>query len=381
MLRTPEIGIYHWPVGCPKPPAGEAPSQRYVENWLREKNPSTLERVSYGTYAGALATVLGLVTATVGFFKDNKVAKWIGGVLAGIGALATLVGNFCGIEWDSIGRLYNNLLISPNGKVETTPDEKGIKCENVSIETNRGELNGYYIPAPVSTKKTIIFLNGRGYNASLCLDEFSKLQQEVPVNVLMVDYCGMGKSKLNKGEKVTQEGLVLDAEAMYQYLVEKKGLTANDISLFGVSLGGAVAIELANRREVNTLVVQSSFTTVEEAVKEKSSASVPGILKALLGMLARSEFDSAEAIKTVKAKRVIVSHGTDDEIIPFSLGKKLFDNVTLPEQSKAFLPLAGAFHKNFAEHYDLACYRTFRKFLGILSVCEGGKKEPESAIA
>ena len=377
MLRTPEVGIFHWPVGCPQPPAGEAPSQRYVEKWLREKNPSTLGRVSYGTYAGAAATVIGIASCVIGFFKENKVAKWIGGFLAGIGAFVTLVGNFCGIEWDSLGRLYNNLLISPNNKVEATPAKKGIKSEEVSIKTSRGELKGHFIPAPVPTKKTIMFLNGHGYNASLCFEEFNRLQNEVPVNVLMVDYCGVGSSTLNKGEKFTQEGLVLDAEAMYDYLVQKKNLTANDISIFGASLGGAVAIELANRKEVNTLLVQSSFTTVEDIVKDRSPALINNILGKLIGKLARSEFDSYEAIKTVKAKRVIVSHGKKDEDIPFSHGERLFSAVTVPE--KIFLPLEGAGHADFTKFYDSTCFRTFRKYFGLLEPCEAGKQELQVA--
>lgn len=374
MLRTQEIGYFHLPVGYPKTEGNTPVTKQGVQEWIRESNPSFFQKTSYGTYLGIIGILAGAVASIAGLFKDSKLLKWIGGILAGVGVLTSAIGKLFGIEVDVLNKVRSKVLFSPNGKVETTPDEEGINHEKVEIQTNDGEtLRGFLFPAPVPTKKTVIFLNGRGHNASMCLKEkeFEKLQNEVPVNILIVDYRGFGESK--SAGSPTPQGVVNDAVSMYDYLISEKHLTPDDISVFGVSLGGAVAIELANKREVDTLIVQSSFTTVEDVADDKLSEVIPAVLRGLVKGITQSEFNSRESIKNVKAKKVIISHSTDDEVIPVKHGEELFSLVSVPE--KYFLPIEGVHHKDFAKGYDNECYEIFRRCLGVSAVCEDTKKQ------
>lgn len=365
MLRTQEIGYFHLPVGCPLRRDGTSVTVEDVQKWIKESNPSFFKRTSYGTYAGVISILIGALTSITGQFKDSRFLKWVGGILAGVGALAAAIGKLFGAEIDVLSRVHNRILFGPDKEVKTTPEEEGIKHEDVEIKTPDGPiLKGFFLPAPIATKKTVIFLNGRGYNASRCLKEFVELQKKVPVNVLMVDYRGFGKST---GE-ATPQGVVGDAASMYDYLVSKKGLTPDDISLFGVSLGGAVAIELANRREVNTLLVQSSFTTVEEVAEDQLPRVIPKVLKGVIRGIAQSEFNSRESIKNVRAKTVIISHGTSDRVIPIKHGEELFSLVSVPD--KHFIPLEGAGHSDFVHSYDDDCYELFSKSFGVGDLCQ-----------
>lgn len=372
MLRTQEIGYFHLPVGYPKPASDVPVTKQDVQKWIRENSPSFFQKTSYGTYLGIIGILAGAVASIAGLFKENKFLKWIGGILAGVGAVTSAIGKLFGVEVDVLNKVHSKVLFSPNGKVETTPDEEGIDHEKVEIKTNDGEtLKGFFLPAPVPTKKTVIFLNGQGYNASMLLKEkkFEKLQSEVPVNVLIVDYRGFGEST----GSATPQGVVNDAVSMYDYLVSEKHLTPNDISIFGVSLGGAVAIELANKREVDTLIVQSSFTTVEDVADDKLPKVIPAFLRGLLKGITQSEFNSRESIKNVKAKKVIISHGTDDDVIPVKHGEELFGLLNVPE--KYFMPIEGARHKDFAEGYDEGCYELFRKCLGVSKIQIDGRRQ------
>ena len=165
----------------------------------------------------------------------------------------------------------------------------------------------------------------------------------------MVDYRGFGESSLNCG-KITPDGIVSDAEAMYDYLVTEKGCSPDDISLFGHSLGGAVAIQLANKKPVNTLVIQSSFTKLNDVFGDFMSAVVPETWMEKTGKLIsyltqKNEFDSIEAIKTVQAKNVVISHGTKDKVISSEHAKKLHE----AKPGSKLVLMEGAGHSDYRE--------------------------------
>lgn len=284
----------------------------------------------------------------------------IGGV---VNAARKLVDGFCrlvGLE-SPIDKLHRRLMIAPNRHTECTPCELRIPHERVEIRNGDVTLRGHFLRSPVETKKTIIFLNGRGHNASHCFRTLAELQRRVPVNVLMVDYRGCG----NSTGTATFPGLVSDAEAMYDYLVRERGLSANDISVFGVSLGGGVAVQLARRREINTLVVQSSFTSIEDVASNMMSRVLPDVLVNAAAPLVRTELNSEEAIKEAKAKNVLILHGTQDEIVPYRQGVMLYRRAREAGLKPVFIRLKGAGHCNFADFYDDDCIKLFRRLFGV----------------
>ena len=154
------------------------------------------------------------------------------------------------------------------------------------------------------------------------------------VNVLAVDYRGYGKSEGSPDEA----GVYRDADAAYDYLLQERHIHPQDIFVFGHSLGGAVAVDLASRRECGGLIVQSSFTSAKDMARR--TFRIP-----LFEYIPKSQFNSLEKIRGVRAAILIV-HGTRDETVPFSMGQRLF--AAAPEP-KFFFPVEGAGHNDVVE--------------------------------
>lgn len=375
MSSVTEVGFFHWPVGCPKPTGDTKPTKKYVENWLSEnkRSASSFERTSYGTYVGVTALVLGTIGSLFGLAKDNKVAKWAGSVLALVGAAAALIGKFCGLEFNILDDLHSKVLFKANTEVDDKEIEKvGIKDKEVMIDvpgTENEKLHGYYLPSPVASEKAVIYLHGRAHNNGNSARACMKIQEHVPVNVLMADYRGFGKS----AGKATPEGVVEDAKAMYDYLIQK-GFKSENITIYGHSLGGAIAIELASKMKdkVRNLVIQSSFSSAKEVAKEykkKYLSFVPEVIANLVDRISPDVFDSKETIKNIDPNtRLLIFHGSDDEYIAAEQSNTLLDNASATD--KHLVVLKGVKHNDFFEHFDTdpGYIAELKKFLKIDSI-------------
>ncbi len=299
--------------------------------------------------------------------RGNNKKTFLGALISYfVSGFVSLVNNVCkllGIE-SPIERLQRTFLIAPNNHVGCTPCELNIPHEKVEIPSGDGVLRGHLLQAPLETKKTIIFLNGRGHNSSNAIRQLAELQKQVNVNILVVDYRGCGESSGTP----TLNGLVDDAAAMYDYL-KSKGFAENDISAYGVSLGGGVATALATRRPLNTLFVQSSFTSMDDIAGDIMSSILPDVLTDSLTPLAGSDLNSRSNMRNVKAKNVIILHGTADEVIPYNHGVSLFRAAKDAGLNVMFKKIKGAGHTNFSNFYDSeGIHEIFRRILSIEDV-------------
>lgn len=300
--------------------------------------------------------------------RGSQKKTYLGKLLSKVvSSLNKVISRFCsvfGIE-SPIDILHRKIVIAPNTHVDCTPCDFKIPHEDVEIKNNDAVLRGYLLKAPVETKKTVIFFNGQNFNSGAnqgqCYKTFVELQKHVPVNVLIVDYRGFGKSSGSP----TLNTLVSDAEAMYDYLINKKGLKPEDISVFGASLGGGVAIQLAKRRKINTLVVQSSFTSTQDVAGDVMSGLLPDVLVDALTPLVETPFNSVEAIKEARADNIVILHGTNDEYIPYKQGVSLWRSAKDAGLNPIFIKLKGAGHKNFADFYDDDCFKIFKRKFGV----------------
>jgi len=120
--------------------------------------------------------------------------------------------------------------------------------------------------------------------------------------------------------------------------------------VFGRSLGGAVAVELARGRPLAALILESTFTSVGDMARE--------MLGFGLGPLLRGRFDAAAAIGEVRAP-ILVLHGDRDEIVPFALGRRLYERAPEP---KAFHTLRGAGHNDTSAVGGAAYFGRLRAF-------------------
>lgn len=248
--------------------------------------------------------------------------------------MSVVIGIAVGLALVVVGlRVFENRLIYfppryPDGF--EPPERYGLQVEEVWLTAEDGvKLNGWYIAHSTSSKVLLMF-HGNAVNLG---QDLLRLQicSRLGVNLFEVDYRGYGKSDGSPHEA----GVYRDADAAYRYLVEVKRHQPKEIFIHGQSLGGAVAIDLASRRECGGLIVESSFTSAGEMARRMFF--IPWF-----AYIPKSRFDSLAKIARVRSP-VLIVHGTRDEVIPFSMGKSLYEAAPKP---KSFLPVEGAGHND-----------------------------------
>ncbi len=256
-------------------------------------------------------------------------AAWVKRRLVNLGigvALGLLMGAI-------ILRLSENRLIFPAPRYPdgfVAPEAYGLKAEEVWITTSDGvRINAWFFPNESSSRALLLF-HGNAENIGTGLGR-TKVLSSLGLNILAVDYRGYGKSEGSPDEA----GVYRDAEAAYRFLIETRGFRPKDVILHGVSLGGAVAIDLASRVECGGLIAESTFTSARELGRH-------ALLIPLYAYVLRSRFNSIAKIATVKAP-VLVIHGTKDELIPFAMGEQLHRAAREP---KLLVPIEGARHND-----------------------------------
>ncbi len=191
-------------------------------------------------------------------------------------------------------------------------------------------LHGWYATrAGSQTDKVLLWLHGNAGNLSYRFDMLLRLL-ELPVSVFIIDYRGYGKSEGSPSES----GLYKDSSAAWNYLTKGRGLSAERIVIFGKSLGGVAAIELAGRAPAGGLIVQSSFTSA----KDMAARLMPFLPAAFL----QTKMDSINKIVRVSCPKLFI-HSRADEIVPFDMGRRLFEAASEPKQ---FYEVEGASHNS-----------------------------------
>lgn len=208
-------------------------------------------------------------------------------------------------------------------------------------------LHGWYVPRP-DPRAVVLYLHGNAGNLSHRVDILRRINERYQATVMIFDYRGYGRSEGTPGEK----GLLQDARAAKAWLARRAGVPEADIVLLGRSLGGAVAVVLAAEGGARGLVLESTFTSVPELAKHY----LP-LLPARL--LMQNRFDSLSKIAAFNGP-LLQSHGTADRVIPYKLGRKLFQAAGDP---KRFVTIRGGDHNDpQGEEY----YRVLDEFIASL---------------
>jgi len=154
----------------------------------------------------------------------------------------------------------------PGRALTASPNDIGLDYEDVSLTTRDNEvLHGWYVPAK-NPAGVVLFLHGNAGNISHRLDSI-KIFHELDLDVLIIDYRGYGQSSGSASE----QGTYLDAQAAWDYLVDKRGIAPGKIVIFGRSLGAAVASWLAARTMFSTPSTFTRWTRRRSAANEKVS--------------------------------------------------------------------------------------------------------------
>ena len=219
----------------------------------------------------------------------------------------------------------------PLRELDATPDDWNMPYEDVSLMTADGiRLHGWYIPRS-GAERTVLFLHGNAGNISH-RGESIAIFRRLGLNVLIFDYRGYGRSQGTP----TETGLYADAAAAWHYLVETRGVVAGNIVIFGRSLGGAVAAQLASQVQAGALILESTLSSA----RDFAQAVLP-LLSRLV--VVRYDFDSAGRLAQVHCP-VLVLHSPADEIMPYRLGEKLYQSAHEP---KRFVALRGDHNSGF----------------------------------
>jgi hypothetical protein len=240
-------------------------------------------------------------------------------------------------------------LYNPLQEVIYTPDELGLDFEDVTLQSADGlKLNGWYVPAN-SSNPTILFCHGNGGNIMHRLDTINVFYN-LGLNCFIFDYRGYGKSE----GKPSEEGTYLDARAAYDWLVNVKKLSPNNIIIFGRSIGGSIAAQLASKVAAKSLILESTFTSYADMGK-KFYPYMP------VRWFARFKYSTIDYIKDVHCP-VMVIHSRNDELVPFEFGLELYESSNEPN---GFVEIYGNHNDGFlvsSERYKKA-WLDWLKFL------------------
>jgi uncharacterized protein len=225
-----------------------------------------------------------------------------------------------------------------------------IPYDDVQFVVDRQTIKGWWLPAPqpqevldllpgeprriLKQPKVLLYLCGVGPNmgAKNYLTRVEALRQ-LGFSVLIFDYRGYGNSG---GDFPQEQRIYEDAIGAWNYLTQIRKIAPQDILIYGESMGGAVAIELAQRQpQAWGLIVQSSFTSMADVIKSRRQWYSYFPIEILL----TEKFDSISKVESLEMP-VLFIHGTEDGIVPVQMSQQLYEQASSPKQ--LFLVQGGA---------------------------------------
>jgi len=199
-------------------------------------------------------------------------------------------------------------------------DKLEVDIQKVRIKTKDNiELLGWFHNKNLKDYKTILYLHG---NAGKLENRIHKLNhfKDMNVNFLIIAWRGFSGNNGNPSEK----GLYIDGESAINWL-QNKGIEEENIIIYGESLGTGIATQISQNKSFAGLVLETPFTSMVEAAKN-FYPYIP------VGLILKDKYKNDEKIKNINIP-VLVMHGEADQIVPFWMGKKIFNLANDPKYS------------------------------------------------
>lgn len=198
----------------------------------------------------------------------------------------------------------------PSKGLARTPADVGLAAEELAVTTSDGvTLHGWRFPNEDAVGE-LVYCHGNAGNVADRLVH-TEAFLEMGLAVTLFDWRGYGRSEGSPSE----EGLYRDVDAVWRWLVQEAGVAPGRLVVYGESLGGGPAIELATEREIGALVLEACFTSLPDL-----GADVYPWLP--VRPLARERYASEEKLAEIDVP-VLVVHSPADEIVPFSHAEAL----------------------------------------------------------
>jgi alpha-beta hydrolase superfamily lysophospholipase len=199
------------------------------------------------------------------------------------------------------------------------------------ITGERARLHALWLPQPRADAPVLLYLHGARWDVRGSAPRMRRLH-ELGFAVLGVDYRGFGRSE--GGDLPSEEMAYEDAHAAWNWLAREGAPKARRF-VFGHSLGGAIAVDLAARADdVSGLIVEGSFSSLRDLLATFKWGWLP------VGPLLTQRFEAAERMPRVRAP-VLVVHGSEDRLVPPEIGRALY---AAAPQPKRFVLVEGGSH-------------------------------------
>lgn len=253
--------------------------------------------------------------------------------IAKLASIALILAVALGLLLLGARRLERFLLYRPDPQ-RIAPSEVGIPevRERILIADDGAKLVTWYAPA-ASDRKTILYFHGNGGHLVNRAERIA-FYVGAGYGILMMAYRGYSGSEGIPSERANVE----DALAAYRAL-RADGVAAKDIVVFGESLGSGVAVRVAAEVEVGGVVLDAPYTSIVE-VGARAFPFLP------VRLLMRDRYETHKHITEVRAP-VLIVHGARDEVIPVSMGQKLYQMIGAPKKLLIYPEGRHLFHSKF----------------------------------
>lgn len=254
-----------------------------------------------------------------------------------LGPASLLAALYFGLSPRVAKGFYTNMLFHPYPYPEGDYQSGhigGISYEDVYFNSADGTtLHGWYF-GQEGSQYTVLMSHGNTGNIAgrpALLESILR----TGASLLVYDYRGFGRSK----GAPSVEGVIDDACAAFDFLVEQKNCSSDSILLYGESLGAAISCQLTLRRKAKGLILQSGFASITKISKHH----IPLMHVYPSALFPQPLLDNVAVLRKDHPPLLIV-HGHKDSVVPYAHGKELF--------------AAAAGHKTFvdfpeAEHSDI----------------------------
>lgn len=227
----------------------------------------------------------------------------------------------------------------PRRQLKHTPTLYNLPYEDIQLpiftQNKQPEIiHGWWIPSKQQDAPTMLYFHHNGINIGANVSQALQFH-ELGYSLFLIDYRGYGQSS---GPFPNEKSVYQDAQTAWNYLTQKRNINPEDIIIYGHSIGGAVAVDLAAKHpEGGALILQSAFTSMKDVTKRL------GIYYLLpIELLLTQRFESLAKMPSVQMPVLIIS-GTSDIQISVSMAKQLHQ--AAPE-IKELIIIEGGGHDN-----------------------------------
>lgn len=249
--------------------------------------------------------------------------------------------------------LVESLAFHPPDQAKTaeifkTRDVSRLREETVTARGNKICMLWFNNNKPL----TVLYSHGNAEDIGLSFQALRKLTKRVGVNLLAYDYSGYGMSDGSPSEK----NAYADIQAAYDWLISEGGVPAERVIFFGRSLGSGPTTHLASKSEVGAgLVLQSPLSSAIRCVLKDCGGGLLDFMDI---------FKNRKKIGNVKNFPVLIVHGKQDQVVPFSHGEELYNIINaIPESDADCLWLDRCGHNDIEFLAEIQFYDKLRQFV------------------